>query len=134
MSTNTTNTRLMENDYVQMHCYVRLHGNLFPVMRWRREGQLIDEINTYITKSPLGNQLTVRSSLLLQVSLMDNGIRFSCDTLFKPNVHNITLYDGALIKAGNAPDYKYTWTSPPINVSCKFDPYMHVQNRLTERL
>ena len=108
----------MENDYIKMDCYVRLFGNLNPVMIWKREGQLVDGAETKTTKAPLGNQITVRSSLLLQVSLMDNRIRFSCDTLVTPNIHNISS-DGLLIKAGNAPVYKYTWRSPPINVSCK---------------
>src|SRR6218665_1066329 len=109
----------MENDYIQLHCYVRLIGHLVPVMIWRREGQLIVGAETKTAKA-LGNQITVRSSLLLQVSLMDNEVTFSCDTLFTPNLHKIST-DGFLIIAKNIPDYKYIWTSSPINVSCKFD-------------
>ena len=118
LSTNSSNNRLMENDYIQLHCYVRLIGHLVPVMIWRREGQLITGAETKTTKAPVGNQITVRSSLLLQVSLMDNEVTFSCDTHFTPNPHNISS-DGFLIIAKNIPDYKYIWTSPPINVSCK---------------
>src|SRR6218665_2890922 len=107
-----------------MHCYLRLIGHLVPVMIWRREGQSIDGIETNITKALRGDQTIVRSSLLLQVSLMDNRIRFSCDTLFKPNVYNESS-DGLLIRAGNAPDYNFTWTSPQLSVSSKPDSYVH---------
>src|SRR6218665_1770606 len=110
----------MENDYIQMHCYVRLIGNLNPVMIWKREGELVDGAETNITKAPQGNQITVRSSLFLQVRLVDNGVKFSCETLFTPNVPNISS-DGILINAANDPDYNYTWISPTINISCKFD-------------
>lgn len=80
--------------------------------------KLIDGAETNITKTSWGNRNSVGSSLLVPVTAKENGVRFSCDTFLTPTLYN-NLLDGYLAKATNIPDYKYTWTSPPISISCK---------------
>lgn len=101
-----------------MQCNVRLLGHLFPVMIWRREGQLVDGVETETIE--VRNGIVIKSSFLVQVTSMDNGVTFSCETLFIPNVYT-NSFSEFLIKATNAPDYKHTWTSHPISVSCKVE-------------
>lgn len=100
-----------ENDNIEMWCTVTYSGNWAPVMKWKEaNGHLI-------TKGILTEATAISLTLMLNLSA-DAGKHnssYSCQIYFSA-LQNQTIGD----LADNIPDYHYEWTSPLIQVICKF--------------
>ena len=94
-----------------MSCSVNYSGNWAPVMKWQQDGGPV------ITDGRVVNNTvpykSVTSNLTVQATRDMNGKKLSCITHFNgDNKPPATA-------ATNVPDYKFTWTTPTVNVECR---------------
>jgi len=99
---------VQENDVSTMTCSITYSGNWTPVMRWFDSSHnFTDGITLTTSDTTVTSQLTVSASAAL------HGSQIVCVTYFtKPSIN-------LLVSATNIPSYKFTWTSPTLDVHCK---------------
>ena len=95
---NLSKDGTIENDVIEMSCAINYSGNFAPVMIWRRDSGKTEA--GVLKQTP---NRSVKSTLTLRVTKLDNGHRISCTTKFTNISHSPAFA---------------AWTSPALDVMC----------------
>jgi len=102
-----------ENDVITMTCSITYSGNWAPVMRWfnsvTRHNYTDDVITSTTNETTVTTQLTVIASAGLDGSEIVSVTYFTEPSTSLPTT------------ATNVPSYTYNWTSPTLDIQCKYE-------------
>ena len=104
---------VQENNVIRMTCSITYNGKWAPVTRWYNSVTR-HNFTYYVTNSTAIDKTTLYSQLTVAASANLHGSEIVCVTYF---THPSTSLP---ISATNIPSYTYNWTSPTLDVHCKY--------------
>ena len=109
--------RGLQPDYITLTCSMRYHGNIAPTLLWNQEG-VQGARPASANHVHIAEHFLITSTTVVQSSETMNGSYFICSASMNWNKNSTQ----------EEKDLNITWTSPVINLLCKY--YIYIMQHL----